>query len=92
MASCLVSYIDSDGLQHSVQVEAEGLYEAATLAIRTFRQHGYAPGIASRLEVEVRSSITHTVTVRKVHDWLSAGAKSPKEKVVKERLRALIGD
>jgi hypothetical protein len=90
VAICIVSYLDTEGLRHTVEVEAESLYEAAVLAIRTFRQHDCEPGQASILEVEVRSSVTHTVTIRKIHDWLNGGARTPKEAVTKERLRALL--
>jgi hypothetical protein len=42
------------------------------------------------LETRVTSpSVTHTVTVKKVGDWLDGGASSPNEKLVKERLKAL---
>ena len=90
MASCIVSYLDIEGLRHTVEVEANSLYEAAVLAIRTFRQHDCEPGQVSTLEVEVRSSVIHTTTPRKIYDWLNGGAKSPKEAVMKERLRALL--
>ena len=90
MAACIVSYLDPEGLRHTVEVEAQSLYEAAVLALRTFRQHGCEPGQASRLEVEIRSSIVHTVTLRKIYDWLNGGSKTPKEAVIKERLRALL--
>jgi hypothetical protein len=90
VASCIVSYVDTDGLRHTVEVEAESLYEAAVLAIRTFRQHSCEPGQASQMEVEVRSSVTHTITSRRIHDWLNVGAKTPKEALTKERLRALL--
>lgn len=90
MAACIVSYVDIEGLRHAVEVEAESLYEAAVLAVRTFRQHRCEPGELSKLEIEIRSSITHTVTLKKIHTWLQGGAKSPKEAVMKERLRALI--
>ena len=42
------------------------------------------------LEVEVRSSVTHIVTPRVVKDWLNGGAKTRREAVMKERLRALL--
>ena len=90
MASCIVSYLDTEGLRHTVEVEAESLYEAAALAIRTFRQHDCEPGQASRLEVEVRSSVIHTITPKKIRDWLIRNPRSPKEAAVKERLRALL--
>lgn len=90
MAVCIVSFVDTEGLRHAVEVNGESLYEAAALAVRTFRQHNCAPGELSKIEVEVRSSITHTVTLKKIQSWLQAGARSPKEAVTKERLRALI--
>jgi hypothetical protein len=90
MATCIVSYLDTSGIRHTVEVEAESLYEAAVLAIRTFKEHDCEPMGMNKLEVEVRHSITHTLTVTKLHDWLNGGAKSPKDAVLKERLRALL--
>jgi hypothetical protein len=84
MATCIVSYLDTEGLRHTVEVEAESLYEAAALAVRTFRQHDCEPGALSQLEVEIRSSVTHTVTLKKLHLWLKGGAKAPKDAVLKE--------
>lgn len=90
VATCIVSYLDIEGLRHTVEVEADSLYEAAVLAIHVFRQHGCEPGQAARLEVEVRSSVIHTVTPMRVREWLNGGAKSPREAITKERLRALL--
>lgn len=47
VAICVVSYLDTEGLRDSVEVEAESLYEAAVLAIRVFRQHDCEPGQGS---------------------------------------------
>ena len=90
MASCVVSFLDTEGLRHTVEVEAATLYEAAVLAMKTFKQHDCEPGPITKLEVEIRSSITHTVTPKKVHEWLNGGARTPKDAVMKERLRALL--
>jgi hypothetical protein len=90
MATCVVSYLDTSGIRHSVEVDAQSLYEAAVLAIRIFREHDCEPREANRLEIEVRSSVVHTLTIRKIYDWLNGGAKTPKEAVTKERLRALL--
>jgi len=89
VALCIVSFV-SDGLRHTVEVQAESLYEAAALAIRTFREHNCEPASATELEVEVRSSVTHTITPKRLQTWLSGGARSPKEAVIKERLRSLL--
>ena len=69
MAACIVSFVDLDGVRHSVEVQPGGLTE---------------------LEVEVRSSVTHTLTVTRVREWLQRGVRTPKEAVLKERLRALL--
>ena len=90
MAICVVAYLDTEGLRHSVEVQADSLYEAAVLAMRTFKAHDCEPGLISKLEVEIRSSIVHTITPKKVRQWLNGGAKTPKEAVMKERLREML--
>jgi hypothetical protein len=90
MAACIVSFVDLDGIRHSVEVQAEGLYEASVLGLCAFRKHQLEPGALTQLEVEVRSTVIHTVTVTKVKEWLQRGVRSPKEAVLKERLRALL--
>jgi hypothetical protein len=89
--TCTASFVDTDGLRHSVDVQAETLYEAAALAIRTFREHDCAPGLASQLEVEARSpGVTHKVSMMKIENWLQSSAKSPSDRLLKERLKDLL--
>jgi len=90
MASCVVHYVDLNGVRHSVELEADSLYEAAVKAIVIFRQHGCEPGTMGKLEVEVRTSVVHTLTRQQVERWLGQGGKTPKEVVTKERLRAML--
>ncbi len=90
VTSCIVSYLDTEGLRHTVEVQADSMYEAAVLAIRVFKQHHCEPVGMNTLEIEIRSSITHTVTAKKVHEWLNGGAKTPREAVMKDRLRGLL--
>src|ERR1700738_2035592 len=90
MAACTVSFVDLDGIRHSVEVDAEGLYEASVLGLYAFRKHEMQPGGLTQLEVEVRSSVTHTLTVPKVREWLQRGVRTPKEAVLKDRLRTLL--
>jgi hypothetical protein len=75
-----------------VNVQADTLYEAVALAVRAFREHDCPPGPASQMEVEARSpAVTHTVSMRKVEDWLRGGARSPSERLLKDRLKGLLG-
>ncbi len=90
MGSCIVSYLDTEGIRHSVEVEAGSIYEAAVLGVCAFRKHDCEPLGLNKLEIEIRSSIRHTLTVKKMHEWLSGGAKTPKEAVIKDRLLGLL--
>ena len=90
MAVCLVSFLDTDGMRHTVEIQADSMYEAAVLGVCAFRNHNCEPGEVTELSVEVRSSVVHTLTLGKVRQRLSGGARSPKEAITKDRLRALL--
>ena len=86
---CNVSYFDPEGIRHSVR-NARG-YAVRSRPMQAFREHDCAPGPAAKLEVEVASpSVTHTLTVKKVREWLDGACRSPNEKLAKERLKALL--
>jgi hypothetical protein len=75
-----------------VNVHAETLYEAVALAVCAFREHECAPEPATQFEVEAKSpSVTHTVGRAKIEDWLESSAKSPRDKIMKDRLKGLLG-
>lgn len=71
ISRCRVSYLDPEGLDHAVEVEAESLYEAVALAVAEFRQGeiiSAAPGPMTEF----------CVTVPKTHrapDTLQQGAR-----------------
>jgi hypothetical protein len=89
--TCLVSFKDADGFRHTVEVEAESLYEAAALAARSFVDAGYPPTSGSELEIEVKApAVTHTTTLNRVSAWVHGVAKNPKDKVLKDRLKELL--
>jgi hypothetical protein len=93
--TCLVSFTDSEGIRHAVEVAASSLYEAAALAIAEFRRCGFtanAPGPATRLTVTVKTPATsHEVRLSKIEAWLESGGRSPSEQAIKVRLRELLG-
>jgi hypothetical protein len=92
--SCVVTLSDSRGIRHSVEVTAESLFEAGVLAVTTFRKAGWveeAPGLASRLEIEVREpAVKHTITLAQLQRWANAATKSPAERLKREHLRQLL--
>lgn len=89
--SCHVSFMDSEGIEHSVCVPPESLYEAAIEAMAAFKQSvlaevSLAPG--TRLTIRVKApEEEHTVTITKVLSWLDGVTTSPSEKLKKNRLR-----
>jgi hypothetical protein len=87
LRSCRVSYQDSDGIRHSVEVTAETLYEAAVLGMTTLRAAGWmdAPNLA--IEVAVKAPETsHSINSGVLATWLSRSGKSPREQALKSRL------
>jgi hypothetical protein len=79
-------------IQPSVEVSAESLYEAVALAICALRQDDWSPPPGLRLRVAVRQPVVeHTVEMRRFEAWLNGAARSPRERVLKERLKQVMG-
>ena len=93
--TCRVSFTDGEGIMHAVQVPAASLYEAAALAVAEFRRCGFmndaTPGPATRLTVTVKAPVSvHELPLGKLMSWLESGVKSPREEVLRNRLRELL--
>ena len=93
--TCVVSFVDSAGIRHSIEVAAASLYEAAALAVREFRSHPWVddvePGAVTPLSISVKPPATiHEVSIRQLEKWTAATAKSPHEVLLKSRVRALL--
>jgi hypothetical protein len=91
---CRVSFTDPSAVAHSVEVHAETLFEAIALALRDLRSAGLTaimPGPATQISVHIKSACEaeHTVTFRQFENWLGGTSRSPKERLVKDRLREL---
>jgi hypothetical protein len=50
--SCVVSFTDAEGIEHSIRVPAESLYEAAVEAMAAFRRGAFGNDIWSSNTVE----------------------------------------
>ncbi len=95
MRTCFVSFQDPQGLEHSVEVDAASVYEAAALGLQAFRVSEFSgcvrPGKTTRLVVTIRRlEAQHEVRVGQLEDWLTSGARSPSEQVLKGRLQKLL--
>jgi hypothetical protein len=93
---CRVSFRDSDGIEHAVELEARTLYEAVGLAIERFRrcEHvKYEPKGLHEFIVESREPGTqHRLTRNTFDAWLHRAGGSPADVALKTRLKGLLGD
>lgn len=90
---CAVSFADMRGVRHTVEVQAESLFEAAILGVRTFRGDPWIEhvGPATVLDVEVREpAAKHAITMIQVERWLEGASTSPNEGVKKAKLKDLL--
>lgn len=63
---CAVSFADVRGIRHTVEVQAESLFEAAILVVRTLKGDPWIEhvGPATVLDIEVREPGTkHAITI-----------------------------
>jgi hypothetical protein len=70
--SCRVSFTDSEGLEHAVEVSAASVYETPSLCSQRSGRCGFADatfGPATRLTIRVKQPETeHTVSVGQAPD------------------------
>jgi hypothetical protein len=90
-----VSFTDSDGVEHAVELDARSLYEAVGLAIDRFRrcEHvRYDPQGLHEFIVESREPGTEHRLTRNMFDaWLRRPGGSPADVSRKNRLKQLLG-
>jgi hypothetical protein len=88
-----VSFTSATGVSHSVDVEAETLFEAAGLGLARLKADGWVEGLGpgSKLQIEVREPATsHTVYVQQVQRWINSSVNSPADTIRKARLKNLL--
>jgi hypothetical protein len=91
--TCEVSFKDHRGIRHGVEVQAESLYEAAVLAVATFRKDDWLEkiGPATVLDVDVREpGVKHAISLQQVERWVDGATSSPNEAVKKARLKMML--
>jgi len=92
LRACTVSFRGASGIRHSIDVEAETLYEAAVMAVTRFRRDiwGEAVAAGTTLEVEVREPSTkHSLTLQQVERWL-ASPGTPHEASKKAKMKLML--
>jgi hypothetical protein len=94
LKTCTVSFRDLDGVEHSVSVTAETLFEAVAKGIAIFRTESWVADIGrgmTSLRITVKNpSVTHEVRLQEFEKWLERSSGSPGEMVLRSKLRSLL--
>jgi hypothetical protein len=81
VAKCTVSYTDSGGVEHVVEVTAGSLFEAAALGLEAFAAGELTesrPAPATILEIVATPvPVTHRVRVSQPKEWLKWSRQKP---------------
>jgi hypothetical protein len=91
---CTVSFKSPSGISHSVEIEAETLYEAAGVGLARLKKDGWVEGLGpgTRLEIQVREPTSiHTLSVQQLHRWIESVTTSPAEVLRRARVKQLLG-
>jgi hypothetical protein len=98
VAFCRVTYRDIEGIDHSVEVEAESLYEAVAKAVQSFRRDDCwalnppGPGCHFSVKALKDAPVTYTISLSKVQEFAQHGtARGPQDVMRKNRIKELLG-
>ena len=94
--ACRVSFTDSEGVLHGVDVDAESLYEAVGIAVAQFRDDDVCPSIPgpmTEFTVAVyRNPTEHKIRLGQVAKWAQHTVKEGPAGITKrQRVRVLLG-
>ena len=95
LRTCRVICRDTEGVEHTVEVGAESLYEAVARGLAAFRNADWASkvgqGQTTIMVVVKQPEVEHKVRMRDFEAWLESNGRSPAEMTLKSRLRELLG-
>lgn len=81
--TCRVSCRDLRGIEHTVEVTADSVYEAVAQALRVFREDTWVDEIGRRLTavkvVVIQPEVEHRVLIQDFERWLQSDGKTPAE-------------
>jgi hypothetical protein len=94
---CRVSFTDSEGVLHGIDVDAESLYEAVAIAVAQFRDDDVSPSSpAPMTEFTVavyRPPTEHKIRFGQVTKWAEPTTKEGPAGITKrQRVRQLLGE
>ena len=94
LRKCKVSYCDPNGVEHTVEVTADSLYEAVAQGLRVFCDNDWIDEMGrgqTMISVAVsHPEVQHKVRIQDFERWLESQGRTPAEMSLKARLRELL--
>ena len=90
---CRVQFRDHHGVVHSVEVEADGLFEAAVRGLATLKKADWIDtiGPGTRITVQVQGpTVEHFLMYKQLLTWLDGGSRTPADALKKKQLKDLL--
>jgi len=95
ISRCRVSFTDTEGISHAVEVQAESLYEAVALAVSEFRNDSVTsmPGPMTEFIISIqRPAIEHRIRLVQVSKWAQGSTKEgPAGVTRRQKILKLLG-
>lgn len=93
--TCRVTCRETQGVEHTVQVTAQNLYEAVAQALRVFRDDDWSEHpnrVPASVVVTVNQpQVEHKVRIEDFQNWLDSAGTNPAEMAVNHRLSDILG-
>jgi hypothetical protein len=83
-----------DGIEHSVQVSADSLYEAIALGLRALHRNSWTGEIPKGLNgvtvSQLNPAVEHTVQMKVFQNWLAKKGGSPSERSARAKIKEIL--
>jgi hypothetical protein len=93
MNRCRVSFTDTNGIPHDVEVHAESLYEAVALAVAEFRADKLTAEVGPMTEFVIaihRPAVEHRLRLDPVTQWAQGTRDGPAGVIKRQRIMSLL--
>ena len=93
MNRCRVSFTDTNGVPHDVEVQAESLYEAVALAVAEFRADKLTAEVGLMTEFVIaihRPPVEHRLRLDQVTQWAPGTRDDPAGVIKRQRIMSLL--
>lgn len=93
MLRCRVSFTDTNGIPHDVEVQADSLYEAVAQAVAEFRQDALTEDVGPMTEFVIavnRPVVEHRIRLNQVTRWCQGTRDGPAGIIKRQRIMALL--